>query len=286
MRGPAPGRREAIALLLASGGVAGCSPAGILNALAPERMAADGLAYGPAPRQRLDVYVPPGHLGPAPVLVFFYGGTWNSGTRALYRFVGSAYADAGFVTIIPDYRLYPEVRYPVFLQDCALAVAWVRRHCDRFGGDRNRLSLMGHSAGAYNAAMLALDPDFLGAVGIDRTAALRRVIGLAGPYDFLPLDTAELRAIFEVPAASLPGTQPINHVDGHAAPMLLATGTSDKTVRPRNVSVLGARIRHEGGFVDEVFYPGLDHVELIGAVAPTLRFLAPVWRDTVAFLRS
>ena len=271
--------------LLALGGAltaVGCSPVQILNSFAPARLVADGVPYGDGPRHTLDVYAPSGGPGPYPVVVFLYGGGWDSGDRGMYRFLGGAFAERGFVTVIPDYRLFPEVRFPSFLQDNAAALRWTRDTIGRYGGAPGPFFLMGHSAGAYNAAMLALDAQWLAAVGMDH-AGLRGTIALAGPYDFLPLDTDELRTIFG-PPDQLPRTQPINFVDGKAAPMLLLAGKKDTTVDPANTLRLAARIRQAGGTVQDRLYPGIQHEEIVGAIGAPLRFLAPTLRDCVAFM--
>ena len=260
----------------------GCSPTRLLNTLAPDRLLEDGIAYGADPRQKLDIYRPAG-IPPFPVLVFLYGGSWDSGSREIYRFLGGAFAAHGFMTVVPDYRLFPAIRYPAFLEDCAAALAWTRRHITEYGGSSAPPTLMGHSAGAYNAAMLALDPGLLAAVGLAPRGDIGRVIGLAGPYDFLPLDTDELRQIFG-PASGLALTQPINHVDGRNPPMLLLAGTSDRTVRPGNTTRLADRIRARGGPVVDRLYPGVDHLEIIGAIAGALRFLAPTFGDCLDFI--
>lgn len=270
--------------LAATAFLTGCSPVGVINALAPDRLARSGIAYGPDPRQRLDVYRPIG-AGPFPVAVFLYGGGWDDGNREMYRFVGGALATVGFVTVIPDYRLYPQVRYPAFLEDCAAAFAWTRRETPGFGGTEDAPWLLGHSAGAYNAAMLTLDPRWLGGEGLSPLADLRGTVGLAGPYDFLPLRSAVLKAIF-APAHPLTRSQPINHVTGHAPPMLLLAGTADRTVDPGNTIRLAARIRAAGGIVEERLYPGVGHPGIIGAFAAPLRFLAPSLRDSLAFMHA
>ncbi len=264
--------------------LSGCSPASVLNVLAPDRLAAEGVRFGLEVRQRLDIYRPTGS-GPFPVMMFLYGGAWDSGDRAMYRFVGDAFAAHGILTVIPDYRLWPQVRYPVFLQDCALALAWTRANIAGYGGLPSAPALIGHSAGAYNSAMLALDPSLLGAVGLSPSRDLSRVVGLAGPYDFLPLHSDELRAVFG-PGPAGPSTQPISHVDGRNPPMLLAAGTADGTVMPANTIRLAARIRADAGPVEERLYPGVDHLGIVGAIARPLRSLAPTLHDCLAFLRS
>ena len=266
----------------AGGLLCGCSPAAVLNAFAPSRLAETDIPFGADPRQRLDIYRPIG-AGPFPVMVFLYGGSWDSGHRSMYRFVGDAFAAHGILTVIPDYRLWPEVRYPVFLQDCALALAWTRANIAGHGGNASPPALIGHSAGAYNAAMLALDPSLLRAVGRSPRADLSRVVGLAGPYDFLPLHTRELRAVFG-PGPASASTQPITHVNGLNPPMLLLAGTADTTVMPVNTLRLAARIRVQGGPVEERLYPGVDHLEIVGAIGRPLQSLAPTLRDCLAFL--
>jgi acetyl esterase/lipase len=263
-----------------------CSAAGIVNALVPRDGFAreDDIAYGSDPRQRLDVYrpagAPPGsNAGRRPVVVFFYGGKWKQGDRGDYLFVGEALVARGFVVVIPDYRLYPEIRYPAFLEDGAAAVSWTLEHIGEFGGDPAHVHLMGHSAGAYSAAMLALDGRWLGA----ERARIRGTVGLAGPYDFLPMTDPEVRAVFaDEPDATR--TQPITFADGTAAPLLLVTGLDDTTVRPGNSERLAARIRAAGGDAETKLYDGIGHIGVLAALAAPLRFLAPVLDDAAAFL--
>jgi acetyl esterase/lipase len=266
-----------LACLLASG----CSAAQIVNSLLPRNgflLLADR-DYGALSRQKLDIYIPATGERAKPVVIFFYGGNWQSGSKSDYLFVGQALAARGFVTIIADYRLYPEVRYPQFLEDAATAVAWTLRHLDAIGGDAAHVHLLGHSAGAYIAAMLALDPRWLG----DDRKALRSMVGLAGPYDFLPLTDPILRVIFATEPDGA-RTQPITFADGTGPAVLLISGRDDRTVRLGNSMRLATRIREHGGVAEERYYRGVGHVSLIGAIAAPLRFLAPTLDDTVNFL--
>ena len=259
----------------------------LLNAVVPKAgvQITRDVAYAPGPRGGADIYRPLVATEPAPVVVFVYGGSWDSGERKDYTFVGTALAGKGLVAVIPDYRVYPEVRWPSFLEDNAKAVAWARDHAAEYGGDPHRLFLMGHSAGAYNVVELALDRRWLAAVGMEPQRDLRGVIGLAGPYDFLPLDSDELKVIFGPPEGR-PATQPINHVDGRNPPLFLATDTADTVVRPGNTKRLAARVRAAGGPVETREYKGLSHELLVGAIATPLRLLAPVLRDVTEFIRS
>lgn len=265
--------------------VAGCSTTGVLNAVSasPAVAVTKDVAYGREARQRLDVYAPKARVTGRPVVVFFYGGSWDSGDKADYAWVGQALAGQGYVAVVADYRLYPRVRWPDFLRDSALATRWARDHAAAFGGEPARLVVLGHSAGAYNAIELAVDRRWLAAVGMDPQHDLRGAVGLSGPYDFLPLKSEELKIIFG-PEVGRPDTQPINHVDGRSPPLLLITGDRDTTVRPGNSDRLAARVRAAGGAVEVIHYPRLDHVRTVGALAGPLRWIAPVMRDTARFV--
>jgi acetyl esterase/lipase len=260
-----------------------CAPVDLLNATIPTGgiTVTRDIAYAAGPRHGLDIYRPDGP-GPWPVVVFFYGGSWRDGSKGDYKFVAAILARHGILTVVPDYRLYPQVKYPAFLQDCAAAVAWTFAHIPAYGGDTSHLFLMGHSAGAYNAVMLALDPQFLAADGIGRDR-LAGAIGLAGPYDFLPITDPDIIPIFAVPDQQ--ATQPIDHVDGHNPPLFLADGADDKTVLPRNTVRLAAKVRAAGGPVTERIYPDIAHVGMVIAIAPLFRGKAPVLRDVLDFIR-
>jgi acetyl esterase/lipase len=255
-----------------------------LNALSPRAgvTVRNDLSYGAGPRRHVDVYSP-SNAKSAPVVVFFYGGGWEEGDRANYRFVAAAMAASGIVTIVPDYRVYPEVRFPGFVEDAAAATRWARDHAAEFGGDPAKLFLMGHSAGAHIAAMLTFDRHYLGAVGLDPAKDIAGFIGLAGPYDFLPLHSDVLRTIFGAPD-TLFRSQPIHYVDGTAPPSLLIAGTTDTTVDPGNTTRLANRIRAKGGEATDILYPNISHALLIGTMARPLHFMAPTFKDVMAFI--
>jgi acetyl esterase/lipase len=273
------------ALALLGALCAACSPLTTFDTLVPKDrggvLVAKNLPYGGAPRQRLDVYAPRAGCGQArPVVVFFYGGSWNSGTRAGYAFVGRALAARGFVTVVPDYRLVPDVQYPAFVEDGAAAVRWAISHAGDYCGDGASVVLMGHSAGAYIAAMLAVDPRWLGA---SRTA-VKGLVGLAGPYDFAPFDVAASRAAFG--QSSDPAeTQPVTWAGAGDPPALLLYGTDDTVVRPRNSQALAAKLRAGGVAVDQRAYAKLGHVGILLALARPFRGRAPVLDDVAGFVR-
>ena len=287
-------RRGAFALLTALGVLAcgGCAHSGVraLNALAALRghQAGTGLAYGPLERQRFDLYRPAAapDAGASPLVVFVYGGTWSTGDRADYRFAGEALAAQGFTVMVVDYRLYPEVRYPDFLRDCARATGYALEHAAELGADPRRVFLFGHSAGAYNAAMLALDPRWLRDVG-HAPGELAGWVGLAGPYDFLPIGDPQTRLVFDWPQTS-PDTQPLRHVgDAPALPAFLGAAVGDTVVYPeKNTEPLAAALRAQGASPELKLYEHVNHATLVGALAFPLTSLAPVLADTAAFIRA
>lgn len=279
---------RALSLLIALGlslMLGGCSPLGMVDWVTPDSgyTLAAAIPYGDGPRQHLDLYQPLTPLPAHPVVVFFYGGSWNSGERGKYRFVARALAQRGILTVVADYRLYPQVRYPEFLQDNAQAVAWVKRHVAAYGGNPQRLFLMGHSSGAYNAAMLALDGSLLNAVGLS-PADIHGWIGLAGPYDFLPVENTDVRPVFFYPDSPA-DSQPIHHVQAGAPPALLIAANTDSYVNPvRNTGGLARRLREVGVPVQVHYLDRVNHMTLIGAFAWPLQWLAPVVDEVVEFV--
>lgn len=268
-------------------GSGACSPIDLANAFVPRsgyRVVPD-LAYGDGPRRRLDLYLPDSAPPGTPIVVFFYGGRWQTGRKEDFLFVAEAFVSRGFAVAVPDIRLYPEVRFPAFLEDAAKAVAWLQREGSRHGVTPNGpLVLAGHSSGAHVAAMLALDERWLAAAGALRPAGL---LGLAGPYDFLPLTDADLRDLFHADRdpAGMPPTQPIFHASPGDPPALLLTGSADTTVRPGNSHRLAARLEAAQVHAEVVEYPGLGHIGIIAALAAPLRAgSAPVLHDAATFV--
>ena len=252
----------------------------IFNALVPKdagsHLAASDIAYGPDPRQRLDVYVPEGQ-GPFPVIVFTYGGSWDSGNKTDYGFVGRALASRGYVVAIVDYRLVPQIRYPVFVDDVAQSINWVIDHATEFGGDANRLFAMGHSAGAYNLVQAVLRNNL--------SAKMKAMVTLAGPFDFLPLDSPKSIAAFSG-VADLEETQPVNGNLATAPPILLLHGAADQTVRIRNSQNLYTAWQKVRRPAELKIYDGLSHVGIMLALSTLRRESAPVLDDAIAFLQK
>lgn len=243
-----------------------------------------GIAYGTERRQKLDVYVPNDASGtPRPVVIFWYGGSWDSGDRGSYRFVGAALASQGLVTVLPDYRLYPGAKFPVFLDDAANAVAWVDQHAREFGGDPRRIVLMGHSAGAHMAAFLALNREFLKAHGA-RPDHIVGLVGLSGPYILAP-NTPVLHTIFAKPYTEA-DWQPARFVSSEAPPTFLAHGMDDTLVSVKQTETLRDAMRAHHVRVEAELYPGVGHADTVAALSIPGRGRAPVLDQAVKFIRS
>lgn len=275
-----PARRKFITLALAAcvGGVVAA------RALDHDSERVDGVAYGKLPRERLDVYAPKSrNRANLPVVVYFYGGGWQSGHRSDSRDIAEALAAHGIVTVAPDYRIYPEAVFPDFLDDPAAAVRWTRDHAREFGGDPQRIFLMGHSSGAHMAAMLATDPRYLAAKGIANTS-LSGMIGLAGPYAAIPTSDPHMDEIF--PAASRAAALPIAFVSGDEPPMLLAAGTADTDVDPRNSDRFAEALRAHHDTVVLKKYPGYGHDTIVKSFSAARRKDSPVLADVTAFIAA
>ena len=293
------GLATALAILLL---LAGCTGTRLLlaNGIArggDYRLSAD-LAYGDDPRQRLDIYLPAEQLPaqpssaqpfpeqpppPRPTLIFVPGGCWgacDTYPKEDYRFVADAFTAQGYAVVIPDYRLYPAVKFATIIGDVRDAVEWVAHHGAQHGLNTDALVLMGHSAGAQMTALLTLDESHLSA---DTHARLQGYVGLAGPYDFLPFTKSYQPDLFG-PEPLYPASQPVNFVGGDEPPLLLLYGTADTTVKPRNIQSLTRRVQEQGGAVQAHCYDGIDHGSIVGALARPLQNEAPVYADILAFL--
>ena len=241
------------------------------------------IAYGGNPRQKLDIYVPDKLASPPTTLVYFYGGSWQFGDKSMYRFLGQAFASKGFITVVVNYRLYPEVHFPAFIDDGAKAVAWVHRNTQKYGGNSAHVFLVGHSAGAHIAALLMTDGHYLKAQGGD-VSWIKGMIGIAGPYDFLPFTDPKIIALFSKVRAY--NTQPINYVKSGLPPFLLVSGDKDKKVRPKNTINFANRLRSFKVSVTEIIYPGIGHIGIILSLASGFRYKTSLLEDITYFIAS
>lgn len=264
--------------------VGGCSPLRMLNATVGGNFReTPNQAYGADPRQKLDVFVPNKPIENADVVLFIYGGRWQFGNKEEYRFVADGLTAKGFITVIADYRLYPQVDWRDFIADTATAYRWVETHIAAYGGNPGRIFIMGHSAGAHLAAMVALDPMVRQKAGSEHAPC--GMIGLAGPYDFLPIEDADVQQVFKS-ANPLLTSQPIFYAHHRGSPMLLLTGAADTTVKPGNSYRLAAAVQKNGGKATVLSYPNVGHIGIMLALSRSLSFLAPTLQDSTDFIHK
>jgi len=276
---------SALLILLAIFLLPACSALQIISNTSPSDhyQKTASISYAEGARRKLDYYVPLNVSEDAPMVVFFYGGGWRKGEREKYEFVASALTDAGFRVVIPDYRLYPEVAFPEFMLDAAQAVAWAHDKQSLVVSSEPKIYLMGHSAGAHIAALLATDFSYLErqSLGPDAIAAL---VGLSGPYDFLPLKSGYLEQVF--PESSRSTSQPINFVSGSTPATLLIHGRDDDVVEPGNSERFAEALRAEGVEVSVRLYDGTGHAAVAAALAPRLDFIADTLDDSIGFINK
>ncbi|PHS40869.1 MAG: hypothetical protein COA91_03315 [Robiginitomaculum sp.] len=237
---------------------AACSPVRFLNTITPSgsyKLAKD-IAYGDGERQKLDIYQSSKPKPGAPIVMFIHGGSWDTGSKNIYKFVGEAFASQGYTTVIPNYRLYPDVVYPKFINDTAAAIAYTAKRYPEQG-----LIVIGHSAGAYNAMMATVEPKYLQAQGVEVCRAIAGMVGLAGPYGAFPLKAERLLIIF--PDRHTADDAPVNLIKGPTPPIFMAIGDKDTTVSELHSTALQKLIRARGGKADYKMYPGLNHTDVV-----------------------
>lgn len=275
-----------LAVMMACLSVVGCRTSEFLVANAPNAFARVqlhfDLPYGTDRRQRLDI-IAPRRGTHRPVVIFWYGGSWDEGRKADYRFVGVALAERGIVAIIPDYRLFPQVTFPLFDEDGARAVAWVEHHVSEYGGDPNHIVLMGHSAGGHTAAFLAFNHEFLRKFGAD-PHSIAGVVGLSGTYVFVP-DSDMFRAAFPLPY-TVRDWQPIQFVDSSAPPTLLLHGLADREVLPQEAIELRDALERVHVPVNLELFPHRGHADTVASFAMVTRRRTSALQDVVRFIRA
>ena len=258
-----------------------CGPVDVLNRLTPNdsfELSKD-ISYGDLSAHILDVYTPNESeaLGDEPIVMFIYGGGWNSGHKDMYKFVGEAFASNGYTAVIPNYRVYPDVIYPDFAVDAAKAVAWAHAKYNR------PIVMIGHSAGAHISALLALDDQYLSAQNVERCSAIAGWIGLAGPYDFKVYDPPYTE-IF--PLEIRDEMLPINYAANSLTPALITIGTDDTKVNPAQTERMHAALTAAGTPVTAHYYDGLSHTDIIAHMANFFKDKSPTQSDVMDFVKT
>ena len=262
-----------------------CSPLKTLNILsgASEARTEKDLAYGPHPRQKLDRYSGDESSSGSPVchIIFVYGGSWEDGSKGEYGFVGSELAKSGYLVSIPDYRLYPDVTYPEFVNDIALSIS----HEVEYAAGKNRpVVLMGHSAGALIAGLISYNPKYLRSVGLD-PSLVAAFVSVAGPHDkFLPTEKTRWTNIFGKDKHEQLQALPVNHVQASAPPTLILHGEDDEIVTPESAKSLHQALTEKNVMSVIKMYPGVGHKRIVAAIGSPLQNLAPTLEDINSFL--
>lgn len=270
-----------LATLLAS--LTACSPRSVAETflLGDHFVRTSNVPYASVARLRLDVYRPRVTHARAPVVVFLYGGRWQTGSKDEYRLLGDALTDRGVVVVIPDYRLHPEVNFPGWVEDAAQAVRWTHENIQRFGGDTTQIWVVGHSAGGHTAVLLALDEHYLRDAKVP-DHAVKGYISLAGPVQTVWTDP-DVQALMG-PRDRWPVSYPATHIDGTEKPLLLLHGADDETVSPLNSTRLAEHIRARGGCAEALVYEDIGHIKIAAALMVPELDIAPVLEDVLAFI--
>lgn len=240
------------------------------------------IPYGDLDAQKLDIYTPKAQTSPPPVVIFFHGGRWTFGNKSQYKFVGMTLAELGYMVVIPNTRLYPEVKFPIFIEDAAKSIAWVHSNIASYGGGQE-LFVAGHSSGAHMAALIVADQSYLEAFGLS-VDIINAFAGMSGPYDFEP-KAPELKDMFG-PPSQYPQMAVTNFIDGNEPPMLLIYTNEDETVHIRNLELLKAGIERANGKVETIIYSSGGHAATVGAFSWANPADLPVPEDIDRFFRS
>ena len=277
-------------------------PLWVLNYLAPHGHSKriKDLPYSLQERHNLDLYLPQKIDESKPVLVFVHGGSWDTGRKEDYLFAGFALSELGYITVIPNYRLYPQVQFPHFVEDVGVAISGLPQQLKNQNinfPDPLSVVLIGHSAGAHTAAMLVSNNKYH--QKLNEHVQLKALIGLAGPYD-LPLDDELVigkfdgvklhdvseHAIDTGHTHNSHDANPINLAHENMPPVLLIHGEKDETVGPYHSERFSARLRQLNIPTQHLTYKGTNHRHLVGGLSIYARFLNPVYKDIQAFLMA
>jgi acetyl esterase/lipase len=289
-----------VSAIVAMGGIAlaaqqaqAISVLGVLNGISPSGGVgvSKNIAYGSEPLQDLDIYYPK-PLTQAmkaqntisnsyPMVVFVHGGSWESGTKEEYAFVGQSFAQAGYVTAVINYRKAPEYVYPAYVKDTAQAIAWSYNNAARFYADPQRLAVVGHSAGAFNMMAAVSNEDFLAPYGIS-PKDISAVVGIAGPYSY---DFRKFSSATAFPAEATPDeVMPDRHIKGSQPPYLLLTAENDEIVYESNTIKMTKALKAYGANVENGEIEGASHATSIGAMASPLRWVNDVRAQVLTYL--
>lgn len=241
------------------------------------------IAYSDSAHQTLDIYTPENLSKKRPVVVFFYGGGWSWGDKSYFTFIADAFVKMGYVVVIPNYILYPNGKYPDFIDDGAKAVDWVSRHIHDYYGDNTQLNLVGHSAGAYIGAMVSFNDKYLRVLG-SNTGIITKFAGVAGPYNFTPTDK-EYIDIFR--QENFVEMKVENHVSGNEPASLLLHSEGDTTVGQFNQEKMKRALTAKKSSVETILYGNdITHIKIMLKLHPWFAGDVNVGKDIDAFFKG
>ncbi len=222
----------------------------------------DGANYADD-KDKLDLYLPEGRTN-APVIVSYYGNQLMGGDKSEDAFVGRRFAAAGFLTAVVNYRLSPGVSHPAHVQDAAASFAWVKRHIKEYGGDPDRVFVIGYSAGGYLAALLSTDPRYLAAHKLS-PRDIRGAVPVSAFYWVERRGVAPDRdkRVWGIDQNVWMDASPAHHLRADAPPMLILYADRDEDWRrQQNVEVAAAMKAAGQPNVDIAMISGRDHATI------------------------
>lgn len=258
---------------------AACAPVKILNSITPSASfeREKNISYGPLDRQKLDIYRTSTPRTAAPVIVFVHGGSWDSGSKDLYKFLAEGFTAEGFDVVVPNYRLYPEAVFPLMLEDTGKALAFA---AETFAG-RNLVAI-GHSAGAYNLLMTVMRPEFYPGGSSAICSRISGLVSLAGPTGIVSLKAEPYITIF--PDRFTASDAPMNNTAQPLPPVFFGHGLKDTTVYPQNSQHLAEKINARGGLAVVKTYEDLNHTDVVKVMSKYFDGGAPLKADVINFI--
>ena len=257
---------------------ADCNARGVARSTAARARLASrlDLAYGPSPRQRIDLY--PAAAPGAPILSFIHGGYWRSRDKSEFAFIAEPFVAAGITVAMPEYDLAPAVTVGTIVEQMVAAHAWLYRHASEHGADRSRLFVAGHSAGGHLAAMMAatrwneIDPEL-------PADLVKGAYAVSGVFDLMPMLHFSFNADIRLDAASAKAMSPIEHCPAWPVPVRTAAGALESDEFRRQCRTLAER--WPASVKGHMDVPGCHHLSVAEALADPGNALFESVRDFV-----
>lgn len=229
-------------------------------------------------RQTLDIY-PSKKIPNAPVLFFIHGGGWTEGDKSMYSHIGDYFSNHGYCIVIINHRQSPEIKHPDHTKDAAMAFIWTKKHIDSYGGNAERISLMGHSSGGHIAALLASDPSYLQNYGYS-PKEIYKFVGISGVYSINLMITLPIyyHVFNDVDHES---ASPSNY--SPACPVLLIYGENDYVSMPKQSASFYDKIMRSNGYCEVFVANDENHDSIINNVCKSEKIFV---KKIIDFLKA